>query len=289
MKLCTQNDQLFKMYGPEEGTRILKEAGYDLIDFSMDGLQRPDGALYVDNYRAIATKYKELAEANGLAYHQAHAPFPCYKEGDDAYNKRIYSEVLRSIEMAALAGSKIIVVHPVAFSDPKKQWEWNLEFYRGLIPLAEEHQIQIAIENMWGYDHKRDYIVPNVMSYGAELAAYYDELDSPWITVCLDVGHSCLIGEDPAEAIRTLGSKRLGALHIHDNDYKHDLHTIPYQGQMDWDAICQALGEIDYQGVFTLETDAFLEPFTVETMADAAKLVERVARSLMAKVDAARP
>jgi sugar phosphate isomerase/epimerase len=50
----------------------------------------------------------------------------------------------------------------------------------------------------------------------------------------------------------------LHALHVHDNDYIDDRHTLPGLGRMDWEEIMKALAEIDYDGDFTYEADNFL-------------------------------
>ena len=55
--------------------------------------------------------------------------------------------------------------------------------------------------------------------------------------------------------IRILGYDRLGALHVHDNDYTRDQHMLPYMGKLNWAEITKALGEIDYKGDFTYEVN----------------------------------
>jgi sugar phosphate isomerase/epimerase len=49
-----------------------------------------------------------------------------------------------------------------------------------------------------------------------------------------------------AEEVRTL--------HVHDNDGRYDLHLIPHYGVIDWEDFGKALKEVQYQGVFSLET-----------------------------------
>ena len=113
--------------------------------------------------------------------------------------------------------------------------------------------------------------------------AMIDEINSPWITACLDIGHTALVGVDPADAIRALGHDRLKALHVHDVDYLHDCHTLPFNRNLDWDAITAALAEIHYDGDFTFEADAFLEQFPRELRKDASVLMARTGRYLVEK------
>ena len=58
--------------------------------------------------------------------------------------------------------------------------------------------------------------------------------------------------------IRALGEK-LQALHIHDNDKRHDSHQIPYSMDIDFKAVIKALKEINYRGYFTLEADRYIQ------------------------------
>ena len=105
------------------------------------------------------------------------------------------------------------------------QKQFNIDFYNSLKPLCEEFGTKIALENMFGHDDRRHVMLANVCSYGEQLAEYYDALDPRYFTVCLDLGHSGLVGDDAAHAIRALGHRRLTALHVHDNNYMEDLHV----------------------------------------------------------------
>ena len=65
-----------------------------------------------------------------------------------------------------------------------------------------------------------------------------------------DVGHSAVIGEDPAEAIRTLGAY-LSNIHLEDIKGRVHRHLMFGEGDIDFRSIFTALKEIDYQGDLT--------------------------------------
>ena len=173
-------------------------------------------------------------------------------------------------------GAKCIVVHPMKFSDHTTHYEENLAFYKRLIPYAEKAGVKIGVENMWGYDNKRGFICKDAFSDVNEIKKIVSELGK-WATCCLDLGHSNLAGYEAADDIKILGDV-LGALHVHDTNYKEDWHQLPFQGEHNWKEICSALKQIGYKGDFTLEVDRFLmyvpdEIFesSVKYMADVAK------------------
>ena len=292
MVLSTQTDNLFHRFGPDRGIALFAEAGYDAIDYSMFGMTADDCPLNTVDPEAYGLELRKKAEAAGLRFNQAHAPFPCWRSGDSAYNEKMPARVIQSIRIAGVLGAKAIVVHPIAYvKQGEEQKKVNFEFYRSLEPVALEYGIRIALENMWGFDGRRNYIIPNVCSFGADLADYYDGLDNPdAYTVCLDLGHCGLVGEEPDDAIRALGNRRLGALHVHDNNYRADCHTVPYDYgmKMNWDAITKALGQIGYQGDFTFEADSFLERFDSDTVGEAVRFMAGIGRKLIAKIEAAK-
>lgn len=293
MLLSTQTDVVFAKCGIDEGLKILAAAGYDAIDYSMFGMTGDNHFLNTVNPVEFAAELKGKAAALGLKFNQAHAPFPCWKNGDEAYNTKMPPRIENAIKIAGLLGADSIVVHPIAYiQQGDVQKEVNFKLYRSLAPIAKEYGIKIALENMWGRDSRRNYIVPNVCSFARDLCEYYDELDdSDAFTVCLDLGHCGLVGEEPDEAIRILGHDRLGALHIHDNNYVQDNHTAPYDYgmKMNWDNITRALGEIDYKGDFTFEADGFLTRFDPAAIQTGVNYMASLGRMLMAKIDAARP
>lgn len=293
MLLSTQTDVTFAKCGDDKGLKILSSAGYDAIDFSMFGMCHDDNFLNNTDFIQYAKELRKKAEDVGLRFNQAHAPFPVMRYNDEAYNERIFPRVENAVKIAGILGAYCIVVHPVATpTSPEEQKEYNFKMYKKLAPIAKEYGVKIALENMWGYDSRRNYIVPNVCSFARDLAEYYDELADPdTFTVCLDLGHCGLIGEEPDEAIRTLGPDRLGALHVHDNNYVEDTHTIPYGigMKMNWDKITRALGEIDYRGDFTFEADNFLSRMPAELLPSGVKFMESLGRELIRKVDSYRP
>ena len=102
---------------------------------------------------------------------------------------------------------------------------------------------------------------------------------------CLDLGHCGVIGEEAQNVIRALGHDRLKALHVYDNDYTKDQHTLPGLGKMDWEEIMKALAEIHYDGEFTYEADRFLMNMPPVMMPKAAAFMVEMGRYLIGRFE----
>ena len=261
MLTSTQNGRLQKYYGTMEAVRMLKEAGFDAYDMTMCSMfgDHPS-PLNGENWREEAQKIRAYADSIGISCNQSHAIFPPVK-GDESDAER-YEALIRHLEISSILGAKISVVHPIQYleyaKNAEKLKEMNMEFYRGLIPYCEKFNVKIAVENMWQryYNKSGNRIVDSVCSRAEEFCDYIDTINSPWIVACLDIGHVSLVGEDMTRIIHALGP-RLQALHVHDTDTCADLHTLPFQGRIDFEEVTQALADIDYQGDITLEADSF--------------------------------
>lgn len=282
MKLVNQTEKIGDRLGDKAAVRILCEAGFDGIDFSMFRMKDDNDILNSGDYKSHIKELVSIADFYGVTFEQAHAPFPSAKDGNAEYNADIFEKLKRALEIAGMLDAKICVVHPVQFKE--NQFEQNMELYHKLEPYASDYGVKIALENMWGWDNIQNRIVPNVCSVADDFNRYVDALDPAHFTACLDLGHCGLVGDNAGGMIRGMG-QRLGCLHIHDNDNFNDSHTLPYLSEMDWDDILRALGEIDYRGHFTYEADNFLAGFPDDLLPACERFMHDVGRSMMKKIE----
>jgi sugar phosphate isomerase/epimerase len=137
---------------------------------------------------------------------------------------------------------------------------------------------------MFQGDPRRHVLIESTCNSPDEFCDYVDALPAEHFTACLDIGHCGLVGQDAANFIRALGHDRLCALHVHDNDYHHDLHTLPLMGALDWDVITTALADIRYTGDITLEADGFLTRLPEGALPEATRFMCTVAKHLRDEV-----
>lgn len=290
MLLSTEISSLSRQIGEIRAVKLLAEAGFDAYDLSLFAMQYdPNCPFCKEDYREYTWLLRKEADQAGIVCNQAHAPFPS-SVGEPAQDEIIYKRIVQAIEIASIAGAKIIVVHPKQHltyrepGNPEKLEEMNIEFYRSLIPYCEQFGIHVAVENMWQYDPEQSHIVDSTCSRAEEFCRYIDRIGSPWIVGCLDIGHVPLVGEDLPRIIWALGAERLQALHVHDNDLHHDHHAMPYTMQIDFAGVTQALRAIGYQGDMTFEANNLCAHLPASAQLSGMRLLHDVGRSLIQAV-----
>lgn len=276
----------------KEAIKIIADAGFDAYDISLFKLTREESYQFnSSDYVNIAKELREYADSLGIVCNQSHAPFPS-STGKPEEDKVIFDKIVRAMEIASILGAKIIVVHPkqhlIYAEHPEELFEINVEFYKSLIPYCKKFGIKVACENMWQWNNGNKVPSDSTCSRAWEFCKYLDAIDSEWIVGCLDIGHVSLMNADIPAFIKTMGNKRLQALHVHDTDYKSDKHTLPFMEKIDFIAMCKALAEIDYKGDFTFEADAFYRGKPVELYPAATKFMCEVGRYLITQIENAK-
>ena len=298
MKLVLNVDNDFDHFSFEETAKLVKEAGFDAVDCGLFKMKESENELNGPDWYNHAVAFRDTFAAAGVPVVQTHAPFSFKNYADPiSFEEETYPKIVRSIEVSAALGAKYVIVHPFHYADcggsPEDTFERNMKFYRSLIPVCKANGIKVCVENMFSRDKLRgNYITHDSCSRVEEFCRYIDALDSEYIVACLDIGHTMLVsgGADTWDFIRILGHDRLHTLHVHDNNYKQDNHVTPFNGQLDWYKVCQALGEIDYQGDFVFEC---IMTRTVHKLAPkmyptALAYMEKVGRHLIEQIEAAR-
>ncbi|MBP5209862.1 MAG: sugar phosphate isomerase/epimerase [Clostridia bacterium] len=286
MRLSTQTGHSVARFGFEQAVTYLKEAGYDCLDFSLLEMWRDDSVYCGPDWKSVAQERRRFADGLGVTFNQSHAPFVFRWEDPTVRETVAHPRVRRSLEIAAIMGVPVVVVHPLHWmvypGHEDEIHRQNVEYFRSLVPLARDLGIAVAAENMYQRDPATGRMIDDECADPAEFAALIDEVDSPYVTACLDLGHCAVVNREAQDAIRVLGHDRLRALHVHDNRYGHDDHMIPGLGKRKWPAIMQALAEIDYTGDFTYEADLSLHNFEDEIMPDVYRFMVRRGRQLIA-------
>ena len=262
----------------QENYEKIKKSGFDCVDFGMSNTDAPIYTLPTAESDALILREKARAASVGLRICQVHGPWR-YPPMDDTEENRSerFEKMSISIRATSLLGCKYWIVHPIMpfgthdteIGKEKETWELNVKFFRALLPIAKEHGVTICLENMP--------MLAFSLSKPEDILRLVEEINDESFMVCLDTGHVNVFKElSLGDETRRLG-KYIKTLHVHDNRASLDMHLPPYFGKSDWEDFIRALGEIGYEGVFSLETEpssALPEPLAekfVSAYADLAK------------------
>ncbi len=136
----------------------------------------------------------------------------------------------------------------------RKNWvERNLDFWREVL---EKYDVTILLENTWEP-------TPDMFK---ELL---DELRSPRLKVCVDVGHLNVYSKMPfREWADALGDK-ISYVHISDNYGEKDEHLEVGQGKIDWQEFTKVIEE------YQISPEKVLEQVTLEKTKQSLSYLER--------------
>lgn len=304
-KIGVQSGPILDRYGIEKGFQMIKDAGFDVVDFNIDHCMRGEeirtgnfSGFFDQSMEAIleaARPYKEAAAKIGVGFGQAHAPFPTYVEGANAdyRNAKILDGMKKCIAICGYVGCPHIIVHPALNPydtrlDPDTEWDINIKMYTALIPDLKKYHVTCCLENMFtAYKGK---IYTGICSDFNEADAYIDELNDiageKCFAFCLDVGHALLLGHDIYTAIMQVG-ERLETLHIHDNNGRDDQHLAPYMGILDWDRFIKGLRDVEYKGNLSFETFNTLNVFDSALDQEVLNLIGATGKLFSKRIEAA--
>jgi L-ribulose-5-phosphate 3-epimerase len=198
-----------------------------------------------------AEEIKKAADSAGIhidsVMNMDHWKYPL-SSSDHAVVEKSLAGMRTSLHNAKLWGADTVLLVP-AVVDAKTSyhdaWQRSQKEIRGLIPLAEELKVIIAMEEVWN----------KFLLSPLEMAKYIDEFQSPWIKAWFDVGNVVLYGY-PQDWIHTLG-KRIVKVHLKDFKRKEEGYAWVNlgDGDVDWSAVRQAFADIGYSGSAITELD----------------------------------
>ena len=142
MKLTVETGVLCKRLGEEKTFSMIKEAGFDGVDYSMD-VRSEDYNMLGEDYEEKACKTKKMLDETDLICEQSHAPFVFKYEDDFSLNNERYVGIIRSIHYASIIGCENVVVHYIKNDIPYNvdYIDYNLRFYGSLVPYLEKYNV----------------------------------------------------------------------------------------------------------------------------------------------------
>lgn len=309
LEVGTQTHNIVSDENPIEGFRMMKEAGFDCADFSLnfylkntDIYQEKINGFFsqsVDELEHFFAPHKKAAAEAGIRIHQMHMPYPNFVPGaKDEVNDYLLKQMSpKSMAVCDFLGCKYIVVHGLKvkryYGSEEAEWVATEKFLDTVLPMAKEMGKVICIENI--YNNVGSHITEGPCCDARKAAERIDRINDRYhaevLGFCFDTGHANIVGIDFERFMTTLGS-RLKVLHIHDNDSIADLHQIPFtftktrenNPSTDWNGFIRALRAIHFRGVLNFETAPVLSSFPPELKTNAMKFIADIGHYFSDKV-----
>ncbi len=237
-----------KKLGEEKILAMIAQAGFPAAELSLDWLCTPEAANDKEGCLAYAKRIKRAADQAGLRLNQAQLPydFNWMMRDTDVLNFVVYPCMERSFEICRFLDIPWAIArpieHPMTIGLPSRKFTWNISHFGKLADQADRFGVTVCAENMMG-----------TMSVVREMNTLFGQLSDKKLGACMNVGHSGIAGEPPADMIRGIGHDRVKTLHISGNQTAYDECMMPGVDQTDWTAILKALTDIRYEGDFTLQ------------------------------------
>jgi sugar phosphate isomerase/epimerase len=294
ISLCIEAFQ--KKFGDKGALLKAKEIGCDAVDFSLylyDFYE--EGSIYTKSDEEIFAYFSELkkyADEIGIEIGQTHGRLQGFTK-DREKNLAKHENIRRDFLASNALGAKYCVMHTcsnihVGNDEPDEVFDKvNDEMFLSIIPYAKKYGV-IAVTETFG--DAPAFGTCCYFGYVSNLIRAYDRVASigdneKYYKICMDTGHTQKAmrfdnNPSPADAIRMIG-KRLGCLHLNDNNGLTDQHKIPYSASVDFDDVLSALEEIGYEGNYNMEIllNHFGTDFEVEEAEFAVKSFKNVLKS----------
>ena len=217
-------------------------------------------------------RVRELVEGTGLAIPSISTVMPFLHPitSPDAETRERGTRVLRqAIEFAGILGADSLLVVPGVVG-PGMRYDDALEHARDcieeLIPAAEEHDVVLAVENVWN----------QMLGSPLEFRDFLDAIDHPRVRAYVDVGNAVRtgFGEDWLRILE----ERVDKVHV--CNFRGETGNLTgftrhlLDGDVDWPAVMAALDGIGYDGWLTAEITPPSPHFPEKTLRDIATTMD---------------
>jgi sugar phosphate isomerase/epimerase len=200
---------------------------------------------------ALSKNKLAISNINGFMMHAVNDHrqkywYPSWIEPDVNYRRVRIDHTKRVLSLAKELGARCITTEP---GGPVEGRSWSeclklfIEMLKPVVEHAEKEQVLLLVEP------EPDLLIETADQY----LEFASKIQSPFLGVNFDIGHSYCVKDDPAETVRRLG-KLIRHVHLEDiapSRVHH--HMIPGEGAIDFRSTLLALQEIGYDGWVTIE------------------------------------
>ena len=239
----------------ELNCKLAAEAGFQGISVNFHDMTDRSKKAWEEAPERICS----ILEQTHLKCVQTHLPYYPLRTSAEILEEDMEDAMYHSIEVSGRIGAPWCVYHPRSAVNAgfvrKKSLEINQEVIGRYLECALKYGTGMALENLPIF-HGVIPVMPFYTSDYSDLCELTDGFGSAKVGICWDTGHANLMHLDQADAVKYLG-KRIVCTHVHNNFGDADWHLTPETGNIAWDKVMKAFGEIGYQGPLTLEVHCY--------------------------------
>jgi len=154
------------------------------------------------------------------------------------------TNTIKAIKIASLFPSRLLIFNCEKVIPDRKQEQLKELVYRinNLLEVAKDYEVTLAIEPEPGL----------IISNTNEALLLLEEINSPYLAVNLDIGHSYISDKSIVKAIKNL-KNRIAHVHLEDIKDKIHKHLVPGEGEINFKEVFAAFQEINYKGYFVVD------------------------------------
>jgi sugar phosphate isomerase/epimerase len=200
---------------------------------------------------ALASNRLAISNINGFMMHAVNDHrqkywHPSWIEPDAHYRQVRIDHTKRVLTLARELGAQCMTTEP---GGPVEGRPWSeclklfVEMLKPVVEHAEREQVLLLVEP------EPDLLIETADQY----LEFAGKIQSPYLGLNFDIGHSFCVRDEPADAIRRLG-KLIRHVHLEDiaaTRVHH--HMIPGEGAIDFASTLRALQEVGYDDWVTIE------------------------------------
>ncbi len=221
---------------PADAAEFAANAGFDSIDVD-------------PGFTSIGDRREQLKVTAIAAAHGLGDGIALDSDAEDA-RQRAVEHVQLALGEAHALGAEFAYVSPPATPDAAARDRYRVSL-RAIADEAQTREIRLGIEHFHGMG------LPTV----AATMEFIEESGHANLYLCLDIGHTQIVGEDFAASVARAGD-RLGYVHFDDNDTTGDQHLAllaGIQNESDLASAIQALRRHGYPGPVAIEMSPRLD------------------------------
>lgn len=227
---------ILRKYSLDQIIELCQTAGYEVLELTFSEGGDPD-------INASDEELIRLNERLNEAGIQVTSLIAQYQDAgslldpDPKQQELRMKSLTRAVEIAGVMKTGAVLLHPGQLTVEgtySQTWDAFVGRMREIAPIAEKHQVVVAIENVWN----------KFLLSPREMRLLLEEVGSDWVGCYLDTANMMAYGY-PEHWIDKLGSR---IARVHFKDFRRREHSfVPLQeGDTDWPRIMEKLRNIGY-------------------------------------------